>query len=47
MKISEEVLVTSVFFIILSVLKMFVGFESAVLFGIAVAITKVVKGGLK
>lgn len=47
MKTNEEVLVTLVFFASLIVFKIFVGFESAVLFGLAVAIVKSVKGGLK
>ena len=45
MKTSTEVLVTLIFFIILFAMKMIAGFEYAVLFGLAVAIVKVIKHG--
>lgn len=45
MKTSTEVLVTLVFFIILWGMKFIAGFEYAVLFGLAVAIVKVIKYG--
>ncbi|MDN6749487.1 MAG: hypothetical protein L0L95_04470 [Staphylococcus equorum] len=45
MKTSQEVLATLVFFIILFVMKMIAGFEYAVLFGLAIAIVKVIKHG--
>ncbi len=45
MKTSHEILATLVFFIILFAMKMITGFEYAVLFGLAVAIVKVIKHG--
>lgn len=45
MKTSHEILATLVFFTILLGMKMIVGFEYAVLFGLAVAIVKVIKHG--
>ena len=45
MKTSTEVLTTLVFFIILLGMKFIIGFEDAVLFGLAIAIAKVLKHG--
>lgn len=45
MKTSTEVLTTLVFFIILLGMKFIIGFEDAVLFGLAIAIVKVLKYG--
>ncbi|ARM67647.1 hypothetical protein LW81_077 [Lactococcus phage LW81] len=45
MKTSHETLATLIFFIILFGMKISVGFEYAVLFGLAVAIVKVIKHG--
>lgn len=45
MKTSTEVLGTLVFFILLFGMKMIAGFEYAVLFGLAVAIVKIIKYG--
>lgn len=45
MKTSTEVLTTLVFFIILLGMKFIIGFEDAVLFGLAIAIAKVLKYG--
>ena len=47
MKTSTEVLTTLVFFVILLGMKFIIGFEDAVLFGLAVAIVKVLKHGNK
>lgn len=47
MKTSTEVLATLVFFVILLGMKLIIGFEDAVLFGLAVAIVKVLKHGNK
>lgn len=46
MKTSTEVLVTLVFFIILLGMKFIIGFEYAVLFGLAVVIAKAIKHGV-
>lgn len=46
MKTSEEVLMTLVFFAIMYGMKVIAGFEYAVLFGLAVALAKVVKYGV-
>ena len=46
MKTSTEVLGTLMFFIILLGMKFIVGFEFAVLFGLAVTIVKVIKHGV-
>lgn len=46
MKTSKEVLTTLVFFVILLVMKFIIGFEFAVLFGLAVTIVKVIKHGV-
>ncbi len=43
MKTSTEVLGTLVFFVVLLGMKLIIGFEDAVLFGLAVAIVKVIK----
>lgn len=45
MKTSTEVLTTLVFFVILLGMKFIIGFEDAVLFGLAIAIVKVLKYG--
>ena len=45
MKTSTEVLGTLVFFVVLLGMKLIIGFEDAVLFGLAVAIIKVIKHG--
>ena len=45
MKTSTEVLGTLVFFVVLLGMKLIIGFEYAVLFGLAVAIVKVIKHG--
>ena len=47
MKTSTEVLVTLVLFLILLGMKFIIGFEDAVLFGLAIAIVKVLKHGNK
>ena len=46
MKTSTEVLTTLVFFVILLGMKFIIGFEDAVLFGLAIAIAKVLKHGV-
>lgn len=46
MKTSTEVLTTLLFFVILLGMKFIVGFEYAVLFGLAVIIAKVLKHGV-
>ena len=46
MKTSTEVLTTLIFFVILLGMKFIAGFEYAVLFGLAVAIVKVLKHGI-
>jgi len=46
MKTSKEVLTTLVFFIILLGIKFIIGFEDALLFGLAVTIVKVIKHGV-
>lgn len=46
MKTSEEVLMTLVFFAIMYGMKVIAGFEYAVIFGLAVAIAKIVKHGV-
>lgn len=45
MKTSHEILATLVFFVVLLGMKLMIGFEDAVLFGLAVAIVKVIKHG--
>ena len=45
MKTSKEVLVTLAFFVILLGMKLIIGFEDAVFFGLAVVIAKVLKHG--
>lgn len=45
MKTSTEVFGTLVFFVVLLGMKLIIGFEDAVLFGLAVAIVKVLKHG--
>ena len=45
MKTSTEVLTTLVFFVILLGMKFIIGFEDAVLFGLTIAIVKVLKHG--
>ena len=45
MKTSTEVLGTLVFFVVLLGMKLIIGFEDAVLFGLVVAIVKVIKHG--